>query len=333
MNLQSPHPSYTCRIHFQPLVSEGAQATCPQCAEPFAIQEQIWMLDQIHRTDRSAFDLQVVSSPIPLDPEKGNAFLSAASIPQLQHANILDVGCGLGDLTYGLAQSPLISDSDIYAFDHSVESLRQAAVNGIATNGNCVHFSAQDALQLFFSDGFFDLAAGSAVLHHFLDYPEFFRELKRVMKPGATAVFSEPFFDGYFWPTLFLKNALAEHGIVVEAPGFSGAKTIIELVSFMSRNRGNNPALEHMTDKHFFRESEIFDRAREAGFNSISFSNVTLPAFYTDWMPHFLNIYGVTHPGVRQVAISQYQKAADLAGPLLPEIMSHFKYIVLRSSS
>ena len=290
------------------------------------------MLDQINRPDRSAFDVQVTLSPIPLDREKGRALLNAAHVPPLRHANILDVGCGLGDLTHGLAQSPTIIDSDIYAFDHSVQSLRQAAVNGTPANGNRLHFSAQDALQLCFADGFFDFVAGSAVLHHFLDYPEFFRELRRIMKPGATAVFSEPFFDGYFWPALFLKNAMAEHNIGLEEPGFSGAKIIIQLVDFMARNRGNTPALEHMTDKHFFRDSEIFDRAREAGFHSVAFSNVALPAFYTAWMPYFLDIYGVTHASVRYSAIAQYQKAADLAGPLLPEIMSHFKYIVLRNS-
>ena len=324
-------PQYTCRIHAAPLVESGSLAICPQCPAPYIARDDIWMLDLMNRPDRAAFDEQVLSNPVPLDPEKAKALLDAAGLPSLRGANILDVGCGLGDLTYGLAQSPAIHNSAIYAFDHSVQSLRQAAVNGHPENGNRIFFSAQDAFQLFFPDAFFDLAAGSAVLHHFLDYPGFFHELARVLKPRATAVFSEPFFDGYFWPALFLKNAMEEHGASLDAPEFAGAKIIIGLVDFMSRNRGNTPALEHMTDKHFFRESEILTAADDAGFRSVRFSTVAAPGFYTHWMPHFLDTFTVTDSKVRSSAIGQYDRAATLAGPLLPNMMSHFKFIVLKN--
>ncbi len=183
-----------------------------------------------------------------------------------------------------------------------------------------------------FADNFFNFAAGSAVLHHFHDYPAFFSELARVLKPGAKAVFSEPFFDGYFWPTLFLKNAIEEHGLTLDAPGLGSASVIVGLSHFIARHRGNHPALEHMTDKHFFRESEVSSAATSSGFRSVQFSNVAQPDFYTAWMPYFLDTYGVTHQEVRRSAIAQYDRAAALAGPLLPELMSHFKYIVLQKS-
>jgi ubiquinone/menaquinone biosynthesis C-methylase UbiE len=184
------------------------------------------MLDVMNRPDRAAFDEQVLTNPIPLDLEKAPRLLAAANAGAFRNANILDVGCGLGDLTYGLAQASTISQSDIYAFDHSLESLRQAAAVHNPRNGNRIHFSAQDAMHLFFADGFFDLVAGSAVLHHFLDYPGFLREAARVLKPGATAVFAEPFFDGYFWPALFLKNALEEHCSDWKSSEFSGAAIV-----------------------------------------------------------------------------------------------------------
>ena len=64
------------------------------------------MLDVVNRADKAAFDAQVLHSGIPLDLEKAGNLLSAGSIGLLKDANILDIGCGLGDLTYGLTHSP-----------------------------------------------------------------------------------------------------------------------------------------------------------------------------------------------------------------------------------
>ncbi len=116
------------------------------------------------------------------------------------------------------------------------------------------------------------------------------------------------------------------------APGLGSASVIVGLADFIARHRGADPKLEHMTDKHFFRESEVSLAATTAGFRSVQFMNVAQPDFYTAWMPYFLDIYGVTHQKVRHSAITQYDRAAALAGPLLPELMSHFKYIVLQKS-
>jgi hypothetical protein len=55
--------------------------------------------------------------------------------------------------------------------------------------------------------------------------------------------------------------------------------------------------------------------------------------FYDDWMSRFPDIYGVTRSDVRRPAIEQYGRAAALAGPLLPNLMSHFKWIVFRKAA
>ena len=98
----------------------------------------------------------------------------------------------------------------------------------------------------------------------------------------------------------------------------------------MCRHRGNSPALENLTDKHFFRDSEIVAAAEAAGFDSIRFQPFEAPEFYDNWMAHFLDIYGVTNPEVCRVAIAHYNRVAALSGPLLPSLMAHFKYIILR---
>jgi SAM-dependent methyltransferase len=322
---------YFCRIHGRRLIEVNEEGWCEDCPHTYPVQEGIWMLDTVNRPDQRAFDEQVAANPVPFDSGKAAKLLAAANAKPLRNSRILDVGCGLGDLTHGLAESPMVTDSDIYAFDHSVESLRRAASVTSKRNGNRVHFSAQDAQQLFFADRSFDLVAGSAVLHHFLDYGGFLREAARILKPGATAVFAEPFLDGYFWPTLFLKYAIESCGLDSKSPEFASATTIGHM-EFTCRNRGNNPALEHLTDKHCFRENDLTAAAHAAGFDLVRFAPFELPEYYKDWMPLFLDIYGVTHPEVRRVAIAQYESAAALAGPLLPDLMAHFKYIVLRKA-
>jgi ubiquinone/menaquinone biosynthesis C-methylase UbiE len=332
MNVHINAARYVCRDHSEALIESEGQAHCGQCERSYNIHDGIWMLDLMNRPDRAAFDEQVRTNPIPLDLKKAPRMLTAAGIDSLRHANILDVGCGLGDLTCGLARSASIFDSDIYAFDHSIESLRMAAAVSVPMNSNRVHFSAQDAMQLFFADDFFDLIAGSAVLHHFLDYPGFLREAARILKPGGTVVFAEPFFEGYFWPTFFLKNAIEECGLDTTSPEFSDV-AILKTVHFMSRHRGNVPALADLTDKHFFRESELLAAAAEAGFSAVRFAAYEPPEFYNGWIPYFLDLYGVKRPEVRQAVVAKYDCLIRLAGPLLPDLMSHFKYIVLRKAN
>lgn len=56
---------------------------------------------------------------------------------------------------------------------------------------NDPEFHLMDAHALAFDDDTFDVVYGSAILHH-LDLPVALREIRRVLKPGGTVVFSEP---------------------------------------------------------------------------------------------------------------------------------------------
>lgn len=140
---------YICNIHHKILVQSGQEATCPDCSLPYEIRDGIWLLDRAQRWDRFEFDAQAQADAAPPDLAKAQRHLEAANIDVLRNAVLLDVACGLGDLTRGLAESPQTINCDIYAFDHSVESLRRAVAGLNHQDGNRVHFSAQDASKLF----------------------------------------------------------------------------------------------------------------------------------------------------------------------------------------
>lgn len=326
-----PAPSYICPLHFQPLTTDGKSGLCPQCEQPFPIEEGIWLLDVVHRGDRTAFDRQVSTSPVPLDLSRAEAMLRAAGIEKLENARILDVGCGLGDLSVGLAASPRILFSSIYAFDHSLESVRIARQSVREAGGNCVYFSTQDASRLCFEPVSFDVIAGSAVLHHITDYAAFLTSLYGLLKPGGVVVFAEPFVEGYLWPSVLLRIALADLKLSrLDAPEFGMCKSIIENTEFRLSHADEPSLLDPLTDKHYFRISRLVDLASDIGYRAIRFRNLAEPAFYNDWMPHFMDVYGIRHKALRERAIELYEELRKTAGPALPDLVSHFRIFSLQ---
>jgi SAM-dependent methyltransferase len=100
---------------------------------------------------------------------------------------ILDYACGQGSLGLHLAQL----GADVRGFDLSesgIENARaRAAYNGISS----VRFDVADARALPYADGEFDAVIGFSAVEHVIKYRGSGDELRRVMKPHATAYFTE----------------------------------------------------------------------------------------------------------------------------------------------
>jgi SAM-dependent methyltransferase len=104
----------------------------------------------------------------------------------LRGRRALDYGCGHGMAAVVLARA----GAAVAAFDLSPGYVAEARARA-AANGVRVEFSVADGEALPFPDESFDVVWGNAVLHH-LDLARAGRELFRVMRPGAAAVFCEP---------------------------------------------------------------------------------------------------------------------------------------------
>lgn len=109
-----------------------------------------------------------------------------AVLGDLHGKHALDYGCGHGMAAVVMARA----GATVTAFDLSpgyvAEARERAAANGVRVT--CV---AADGERLPFPDDSFDAVWGNAILHH-LDLARAGRELLRVMRPAAVAVFCEP---------------------------------------------------------------------------------------------------------------------------------------------
>ena len=323
-------PAYVCPLHRLPLTTDGKSGICPHCAEHFPIEEGIWLLDVVHRGDRAAFDTQVTTSPIPLDLTRAEGMLGAAGIESLENARILDVGCVLGDLSAGLANSPRVRNSSIYGFDHSIESVRIASHGVRAANGNRIYFSTQDASCLCFAPESFDVIAGSAVLHHVTDYAGFLGSLYGLLKRGGTVIFAEPFVEGYLWPCVLLRIALADLKLAsLDDPELGMCKFVLENTEYRVAHAEEPGLLDPLTDKHYFRIDRLVEEASKIGYRTVRFRNLDKPPFYQDWMSHFMDVYGIQHAALRARAIELYEHLRQSIGPAMPAMLSHFRFVSL----
>jgi SAM-dependent methyltransferase len=112
---------------------------------------------------------------------------SAQLLGPVAGKRMLDYGCGMGEETIYFAKlGAHVTSIDISPVGIELTK-RRAEFNGLADR---VDASVRDATQTGFADESFDLVHGLGIIHH-LGAENSFRELYRVMKPGARGVFLE----------------------------------------------------------------------------------------------------------------------------------------------
>ena len=132
---------------------------------------------------------------------------AAYLLPHLKSGDrVLDVGCGPGTISVGLAR--LVEPGEMHGIDmeeSQVELARAAAQAGAHANAT---FHVGDVTQLPFENDSFDAAHCHAVLMHVPDTAAVLAEIKRVLKPGGIigareavlrAAFLHPYDDRAAW--------------------------------------------------------------------------------------------------------------------------------------
>ena len=112
-------------------------------------------------------------------------------------ARLLDVGCGPGTITAGLAAR--VPAGHVTAIDRAADVLDSARAEAERQGLANVTFETGDVYQLAFGDGTFDVVHAHQVLQHLSDPVAALAEMRRVCRPGGLVAARDADYGGMFW--------------------------------------------------------------------------------------------------------------------------------------
>lgn len=173
-----------------------------------------------------------------------------------REARVLDVACGTGDLSLTLRET---GQARIVGLDFCRPMLDIAALKS-TESGSPVAFVEGDALDLPFGDRSFEAATIAFGLRNLVSVEAGFKELLRILKPGGRVAVLE-----FSKPKAPVLRSLFKVYFTKVLPLFGG------LIS------GSKSAYQYLPDSvaRFPDQSELASIMKEAGFEEISFQNLT----------------------------------------------------------
>ncbi len=119
-------------------------------------------------------------------------------IPSLRPgAQVLDVGCGPGTITVGLARC--VGDGSVLGIDAAEAILTDARAEAEKAAQSNVRFEVGDVAHLDFETGTFDVVHAHQVLQHLADPVAALAEMRRVCRPGGVVAARDGDYAGMFW--------------------------------------------------------------------------------------------------------------------------------------
>jgi SAM-dependent methyltransferase len=123
---------------------------------------------------------------------------AAYLLPHLQPGwRLLDVGCGPGTITLGLAEA--VAPGEVVGVDFAEEAVRSAQAEAQERGDTRTRFRRADVTALPFEDDSFDVVHAHQVFHHLNDPVAALREMRRVCRPGGLVAVREVDYAGMVW--------------------------------------------------------------------------------------------------------------------------------------
>ena len=117
-----------------------------------------------------------------------NSFVLPLTTYHSPLTTIVDIGCGTGFLSYGLADK--FPDADIFGCDISHDMLKVASCKLQVARDKKIHLITTDGEILPCKNDTFDIAASNLTYQWIDNLEGSFREAYRVLKPGSVFIFS-----------------------------------------------------------------------------------------------------------------------------------------------
>ncbi len=334
--LETSSGCYVCPEDKSLLESKATNLYSPSSKRSYPItKDGIALLDIVKSDQAEAFDEvhrtynHMNTDEVEASSRLASKFLSL--LPDLSRVpnNILDVACGKGELTIGLRLSEDLIGTEIYAFDHSVESLRALARTaehlGIRER---INISSQDADRVAFPSNHFDVIFGNAILHHFLDYQGFLAQCKELLKPGGAMIFAEPFVEGYLIAMAILKFArrMTSPKKNISSENLGLFDFIVEDIGYRVRNAEKSDELKDLTDKHLFTLEQFINVAHKLGMR-ITFEPFEHSEYYKDFMNDILKTYRIIDEDLCKAANDIHDEFLSYVGDKYARLFCHFRLI------
>jgi ubiquinone/menaquinone biosynthesis C-methylase UbiE len=125
---------------------------------------------------------------------------AAFLLPELRSGmRVLDVGCGPGSITRGLAER--VAPGQVVGLDLSKDTLESARRDAAARGLDNLRYEEGSVYELPFADASFDVAYAHQVLQHLREREAALREMLRVLRPGGRLAIREVDWDTVaYWP-------------------------------------------------------------------------------------------------------------------------------------
>ncbi|MCF7760776.1 MAG: class I SAM-dependent methyltransferase [Cephaloticoccus sp.] len=201
----------------------------------------------------------------------------------------LEIGCGTGRLSYGLARH--YPGPDFLVTDPSPTFLRITQNQFVEPQPDAtrLHFAllnADDLGQL--PEEMFSLIAMRSTLHHILQVEEFFASCARTLRPGgAIAMGAEPVEAGYVLMAAVaqaIAPTLKAAGVTMKPAWQAQLTNFTDTVQFYCRRDLVKVTAE---DKHLFTTHDLSDLAQSHGLHLKYFPNATFSDFAPPEAPEF----------------------------------------------
>lgn len=201
----------------------------------------------------------------------------------------LEIGCGTGRLSYGIARH--YPGPDFVITDPSPTFLRitQSQFAEPADRAARLHFALLNADDLGkIPAEMFSLIAMRSTLHHILQVEEFIAACARALRPGgAIAMGAEPVESGYVLMAAVAQSivpSLRAAGVALKPAWQAQVTNFTDTVKFYCRRDHVKVAAE---DKHLFTTHDLSDLAQTNGLHLKYFPNATFGDFAPPHVPEF----------------------------------------------
>lgn len=126
-------------------------------------------------------------------PQYGARFAQGLldALPQGDRLQVLDIGCGTGQISFRMLER-LGNSSRVIAVDHDAGLIALARQRGFGDIGRRLFFKTEDAEALSFGEGVFDAVVAHLLYRDLADREAAVREMHRVLVPGARLLLTTP---------------------------------------------------------------------------------------------------------------------------------------------